>query len=53
MRKFLFLENIIKSFILNNYNIDYSSFYHITKNDRVNNTYRNLTDNNKVIGFKF
>lgn len=44
-------ENITKSFILDNYDIDYSSFYHVAKSDGVNDIYKDLTDENKVIEF--
>ena len=42
-------ENLNKSFILDNYDIDYSSFYYVAKSDGVNDTYRDLTDENKVM----
>ena len=42
-------ENLTKSFILDNYDIDYSSFYNVAKSDGVNDTYRDLTDENKVM----
>jgi len=44
-------ENLTKSFILDNYDIDYSSFYYVAKSDGVNDTYRDLTDENKVMEF--
>ena len=44
-------ENLNKSFILDNYDIDYSSFYYVAKSDGVNDTYRDLTDENKVMKF--
>ena len=44
-------ENLTKSFILDNYDIDYSSFYNVAKSDGVNDTYRDLTDENKVMEF--
>jgi hypothetical protein len=44
-------ENLNKSFILDNYDIDYSSFYYVAKSDGVNDTYRDLTDENKVMEF--
>ena len=44
-------ENFTKSFILDNYDIDYSSFYYVAKSDGVNDTYRDLTDENKVMEF--
>ena len=44
-------ENLTKSFILDNYDIDYSSFYYVAKSDGVNDTYRDLTYENKVIEF--
>ena len=44
-------ENLTKSFILDNYDIDYSSFYNVAKSDGVNYTYRDLTDENKVMEF--
>ena len=44
-------ENLTKSFILDNYDIDYSSFYYVAKSDGVNDTYRDLTDENKVMKF--
>ena len=44
-------ENFTKSFILDNYDIDYSSFYNVAKSDGVNDTYRDLTDENKVMEF--
>jgi len=44
-------ENLTKSFILDNYDIDYSSFYYVAKSDGVNDTYRDLTDENNVIKF--
>ena len=44
-------ENLTKLFILDNYDIDYSSFYNVAKSDGVNDTYRDLTDENKVMEF--
>ena len=44
-------ENLNKSFILDNYDIDYGSFYYVAKSDGVNDTYRDLTDENKVMEF--
>ena len=44
-------ENLTKSFILDNYDVDYSSFYYVAKSDGVNDTYRDLTDENKVMEF--
>ena len=44
-------ENLTKLFILDNYDIDYSSFYNVAKSDGVNDTYRDLTDENKVMKF--
>ena len=44
-------ENFTKLFILDNYDIDYSSFYYVAKSDGVNDTYRDLTDENKVMEF--
>jgi hypothetical protein len=44
-------ENLTKLFILDNYDVDYSSFYYVAKSDGVNDTYRDLTDENKVMEF--
>ena len=44
-------ENLTKSFILDNYDIDYRSFYYVAKSDGVNDTYRDLTDENKAMEF--
>ena len=44
-------ENRTKSFILDNYDIDYESFYYVAKSDGINDIYRDLTDENKVIDF--
>jgi hypothetical protein len=44
-------ENLTKSFILDNYDIDYSSFYCGAKSDGINDTYGDLTNENKVIEF--
>ena len=44
-------ENLTKSFILDNYDIDYSSFYYVAKSHGVNDTYRDLTNENKVMEF--
>ena len=37
--------------IRDNYDVDYSSFYYVAKSDGVNDTYRDLTDENKVMEF--
>ncbi len=44
-------ENLTKSFILDNYDIDYNSFYYVAKSVDVNNIYKDLTDENKVMEF--
>jgi hypothetical protein len=51
INKIIKKENLAKSFILDNYDVDYSSFYYVAKSDGVYDTYRDLTDENKVMDF--
>ena len=44
-------ENLTKSFILDNYVIDYDSFYNVAKNKDVNDVYNDFTDENKIMDF--
>ena len=44
-------ENFTKSFIFDNYDIDYQSFYYVAKSNEGKNAYADLTDKNKVIEF--
>jgi hypothetical protein len=44
-------QNLNKLFILDNYDIDYESFYCVAKSCDVNNEYSKLTNKNKIIDF--